>query len=50
MQGLTALLEGPANGTSGNILMGGAGSDTLTGRAGDDYIDGDAFLKAELVT
>lgn len=28
----------------GNILLGGGGSDTIEGRAGDDVIDGDAYL------
>ncbi|MGB3166884.1 MAG: peroxidase family protein, partial [Alteraurantiacibacter sp.] len=33
---------------SGNILFGGAGSDTLEGRGGNDYIDGDARLHVRI--
>ena len=33
---------------SGNIIMGGAGSDLIEGRAGDDLIDGDAWLNVQL--
>ncbi len=36
-------LSGPVWG-EGNILLGGAGSDTIEGRGGDDIIDGDAAL------
>jgi Ca2+-binding RTX toxin-like protein len=32
----------------GNILLGGAGSDTIEGRGGDDVIDGDAWLNVRI--
>ena len=32
----------------GNILLGGAGSDTLEGRGGNDIIDGDSYLSVRL--
>ncbi|MDZ4136532.1 MAG: peroxidase family protein, partial [Paracoccaceae bacterium] len=32
----------------GNILLGGGGSDSIEGRAGDDVIDGDAYLNVRL--
>src|SRR5690606_9820298 len=32
----------------GNILLGGGGSDLLEGRAGDDRIDGDAYLNVRI--
>ena len=47
--GLRALL--PAGTTSfnaGNIIIGGAGSDTIEGRGGDDLINGDAWLNTRL--
>ncbi|GAA2721565.1 peroxidase family protein [Cellulomonas aerilata] len=34
--------------TGGNILMGGAGSDSIEGRGGDDVIDGDAYLNVRI--
>ncbi|MEI7743872.1 MAG: peroxidase family protein [Chloroflexota bacterium] len=39
----------PAFDTTGNILLGGPGSDLLEGRGGNDLIDGDAWLTAHLV-
>jgi Ca2+-binding RTX toxin-like protein len=33
---------------AGNILLGGAGSDTIEGRGGDDVIDGDRYLSVRL--
>ncbi len=36
----------PQNG--GDILLGGAGSDTFTGRAGNDIIDGDRWLNVRI--
>ncbi len=33
---------------SGNILLGGAGSDNLRGRAGDDILDGDRWLNVRI--
>ena len=33
---------------NGNILLGGNGTDTITGLAGDDRIDGDAYLEVGL--
>ncbi|MCU4651202.1 M10 family metallopeptidase C-terminal domain-containing protein [Roseibacterium sp. SDUM158016] len=34
--------------TGGNILLGGAGSDTIQGRGGNDVIDGDKWLDARI--
>jgi putative cell wall-binding protein len=31
-----------------NLLMGGPGSDVIEGRAGDDFLDGDAYLRVRL--
>jgi Ca2+-binding RTX toxin-like protein len=33
---------------SGNILLGGGGSDTIEGRGGDDVIDGDRYLSVRV--
>ncbi|MGE7470323.1 peroxidase family protein [Bosea sp. NPDC003192] len=33
---------------SGNILLGGGGSDVIEGRGGDDFIDGDAWLNVRI--
>ena len=54
--GLQALLAGagPASFDAqgrfvgGNILLGGAGSDLIEGRGGDDIIDGDAWLRVRI--
>jgi Ca2+-binding RTX toxin-like protein len=40
-------LRGPVWG-EGDILLGGAGSDTFTGRSGDDIIDGDRELRVRI--
>ena len=40
-------LRGPIWG-EGNILLGGGGSDTITGRGGDDIIDGDRALPVRI--
>ncbi|MEO7397940.1 MAG: choice-of-anchor D domain-containing protein, partial [Ilumatobacteraceae bacterium] len=40
-------ITGPIWG-EGNILLGGPGSDTITGRGGDDIIDGDKELKVRI--
>jgi hypothetical protein len=40
-------LSGPIWG-EGNILLGGAGSDTITGRGADDIIDGDRALSVRI--
>ena len=40
-------LTGPVWG-EGDILLGGAGNDTFTGRAGDEVIDGDKFLQVAI--
>ena len=45
--GLQALI-GAATFSGGNILMGGAGSDRIEGRGGNDFIDGDAWLNVQL--
>ena len=34
--------------TTGNIILGGDGSDFMMGRAGDDLIDGDAWLNVRI--
>ena len=34
--------------TTGNIILGGAGSDFMMGRGGDDIIDGDAWLNVRI--
>jgi Ca2+-binding RTX toxin-like protein len=34
--------------STGNILLGGGGSDVIEGRGGDDLIDGDMFLDAQI--
>src|SRR4029079_14757235 len=34
--------------TTGNIILGGAGSDVMMGRGGDDIIDGDAWLNVRI--
>jgi Ca2+-binding RTX toxin-like protein len=41
------LLEGNVWG-AGNILLGGAGSDTIEGRGADDIIDGDRYVNVRL--
>ena len=49
--GLQGLLgTGVTSFDSGNIIVGGAGSDLLEGRGGDDRIDGDAWLDVNLVS
>ncbi len=49
VSGLAGLLPAGATGfTGGNILIGGAGSDTIEGRGGDDVIDGDAYLNVRI--
>ena len=48
--GLAAIL--PAGATTwgeGNIILGGAGSDLLEGRGGNDILDGDRWLNVQLV-
>ena len=46
--GLSAVLGGATTFTGGNILMGGAGTDLIEGRGGDDVIDGDAQLNVRI--
>jgi len=47
--GLRLLLPtGTTTWNAGNILIGGRGSDRLEGRAGNDLLDGDAYLKVML--
>ena len=46
--GLSGLLGGATSFAGGNIILGGAGSDTIEGRGGDDIIDGDAYLHVAL--
>jgi len=45
--GIHCPLSGPIWG-EGNILLGGAGSDTIEGRTGNDIIDGDAALQVRI--
>ncbi len=35
--------------SSGNIILGGAGSDIIEGRGGNDLIDGDRFINAKIM-
>lgn len=52
LSGTGTLLAGtgatPAFDPTGNILLGGPGSDLLEGRGGNDLIDGDAYLNVRL--
>lgn len=48
IDGLSALLGGATTFSAGNILLGGAGSDLIQGRGGDDIIDGDAWLNTRI--
>ncbi|GEP12549.1 peroxidase family protein [Methylobacterium gnaphalii] len=43
-----AQLEATIAFDSGNILLGGAGSDSLKGNGGDDVLDGDAWLNVRI--
>jgi Ca2+-binding RTX toxin-like protein len=43
-----APIAGSASFSMGNILLGGDGSDIITGRGGNDIIDGDAWLHVNL--
>jgi Ca2+-binding RTX toxin-like protein len=47
MPGIHCPLSGPVWG-EGNILLGGAGSDTIEGRGGNDVIDGDVALQVRI--
>ncbi len=49
IDGLQELLgDGVTGFDSGDIIIGGAGSDTIQGREGDDFIDGDAWLNVRI--
>ncbi len=49
IDGISALLPvGATSFTGGEIIMGGRGSDLLEGRGGDDIIDGDRWMNAQL--
>ena len=52
IDGLQALLDVPGTHvtafTTGNIILGGGGSDFMVGRGGDDLIDGDAWLNVRI--
>jgi Ca2+-binding RTX toxin-like protein len=49
ISGLAALLPpGATEFRGGNILLGGAGSDLIEGRGGDDILDGDRWLNVQL--
>ena len=49
VDGLPGLLPAGATFfTGGNIIIGGAGSDTIEGRGGNDIIDGDAYLNVRI--
>jgi Ca2+-binding RTX toxin-like protein len=43
-----AVIQDGTGFNTGNILLGGDGSDTITGRGGNDIIDGDAYLHVYL--
>ncbi|OOG68665.1 hypothetical protein B0E45_17580, partial [Sinorhizobium sp. A49] len=43
-----AQLEALSAFNSGNILLGGGGSDSLRGNGGDDFLDGDAWLNVRI--
>ena len=45
---ITSGFEGGVAFDRGNILLGGAGSDVIEGRGGDDIIDGDAWLNVRI--
>ena len=47
---MSTLLGSATSWDSGNILMGGAGDDTIEGGGGNDLIDGDATLRVQLDT
>ncbi|PZR94843.1 MAG: calcium-binding protein [Stutzerimonas stutzeri] len=44
----TSGFEGGVAFDDGNILLGGAGSDLIEGRGGNDFIDGDAWLNVRI--
>ncbi|HEY3164459.1 MAG TPA: choice-of-anchor D domain-containing protein, partial [Candidatus Limnocylindrales bacterium] len=46
--GLQDVLGGATAFNAGNIILGGAGSDLLEGRGGDDILDGDRWLDAQV--
>src|SRR4029453_16785769 len=46
--GLQALLGGATTFATGNIILGGDGSDFIEGRGGDDLIDGDMWLNVRI--
>ena len=48
IKGLSGLLGGEQPFAAGNIIIGGAGSDVIEGRGGDDLIDGDRWLNARI--
>ena len=49
INGLQAVVgAGVTSFSSGNIILGGAGSDLIEGRRGDDIIDGDRWLNARI--
>lgn len=45
---LVAILNGATFWEDGNIILGGGGSDLITGNAGDDIIDGDRWLNVRI--
>jgi Ca2+-binding RTX toxin-like protein len=48
IDGLSDLLDGATTFSAGNILLGGAGSDLIEGRGGNDIIDGDQWLNVRI--
>lgn len=48
INGLSTILGGALSFNAGNILLGGGGSDLIQGRAGDDIIDGDAWVNLRI--
>ncbi|GAU86159.1 hemolysin-type calcium-binding region [Bosea sp. BIWAKO-01] len=48
VQSIPTEFEGGVAFQDGNILLGGAGNDTIQGRGGNDIIDGDAWLNVRI--
>ena len=48
IDGLAGLLPVGTTSFEGNILLGGAGSDTLQGRGDDDILDGNSWLRVQI--
>jgi Ca2+-binding RTX toxin-like protein len=48
IDGIEAILPGASEFAGGNIILGGPGSDLIEGRGGNDVIDGDRWMNAQL--